>query len=253
MKLDRVLPEKKKKIVIGVMFLVLLILQFLVLLYFGARKSGFHEDEFYSYYSTNKTAGLSVNDRTWLPRDSYRNDFVVLEGEEFRYDVVKMMQSWDVHPPLYYYILHTVCSLFPGVFSKWLGISVNLIAFVPCFLLLAYLVYNSVVTGGGEEEKRKGILLSFLTCLAWGFSAAVVSGVMFIRMYQWLTLFVLLCACLHIRAIRKNDYGFRFLIPLGITVFLGFLTQYYYIILNSAMPPIPWKDLSFLSLCSINT
>lgn len=84
MKLDRVLPEKKKKIVIGVMFLVLLILQFLVLLYFGARKSGFHEDEFYSYYSTNKTAGLSVNDRTWLPRDSYRNDFVVLEGEEFR-------------------------------------------------------------------------------------------------------------------------------------------------------------------------
>ena len=235
MNLDRVLPEKKKKIVIGVMFLVLLILQFLVLLYFGARKSGFHEDEFYSYYSTNKTAGLSVNDRTWLPRDSYRNDFVVLEGEEFRYDVVKMMQSWDVHPPLYYYILHTVCSLFPGVFSKWLGISVNLIAFVPCFLLLAYLVYNSVVTGGGEEEKRKGILLSFLTCLAWGFSAAVVSGVMFIRMYQWLTLFVLLCACLHIRAIRKNDYGFRFLIPLGITVFLGFLTQYYYIIFHFFM------------------
>lgn len=235
MKLNSVLSDKKKKMIIGAAFLVLLLLQFLVLLYFGARKSGFHEDEFYSYYSTNKTAGLSVSDRTWLDRDSYRNDFVVLEGEEFRYDVVKMMQSWDVHPPLYYYILHTVCSLFPGVFSKWLGISVNLIAFVPCFFLLAYLVYQSVVADDRKESRKKGILLSFLACLAWGFSAAVVSGVMFIRMYQWLTLFVLLCACLHIRAIRKKDYGIRFLLPLGITVFLGFLTQYYYIIFHFFM------------------
>lgn len=235
MKADRVLPEKKKKFMIGAAFLILLVLQFLVLLYFGTRKSGFHEDEFYSYYSTNKTAGLFVNDRTWLDRESYRNDFVVLEGEEFRYDVVKMMQSWDVHPPLYYYILHTVCSLFPGIFSKWLGISVNLIAFVPGFLLLAYLVYQSVVADDSEESRKKGIMLSFLTCLAWGFCAAVVSGVMFIRMYQWLTLFVLLCACLHIRAVRKNEFGLRFLIPLGITVFLGFLTQYYYIIFHFFM------------------
>ena len=30
------------------------------------------------------------------------------------YDMVKIMQSYDVHPPLYYMILHTVCSLFPG-------------------------------------------------------------------------------------------------------------------------------------------
>lgn len=235
MKSNKVLPEKKKKMIIGAAFLLLLLLQLLVLFYFGMRKSGFHEDEFYSYYSTNKTAGLFVNDRTWLQRDSFRNDFVVLPGEEFRYEVVKMMQSWDVHPPLYYYILHTVCSLFPGVFSKWLGIGVNLIAFVPCFFLLAYLVYHCVVTDDREESRKRGILLGFLTCLAWGFSAAVVSGVMFIRMYQWLTLFVLLCACLHIRAIRRKDYGIRFLIPLGVTVFLGFLTQYYYIIFHFFM------------------
>ena len=235
MKLNKVLSEKKKKMIIGAAFLLLLLLQLLVLCYFGMRKSGFHEDEFYSYYSTNKTAGLFVNDRTWLQRDSFRNDFVVLPGEEFRYGVVKMMQSWDVHPPLYYDILHTVCSLFPGVFSKWLGIGVNLIAFVPCFFLLAYLVYHCVVADDREESRKRGILLSFLTCLAWGFSAAVVSGVMFIRMYQWLTLFVLLCACLHIRAIRRKDYGIGFLIPLGITVFLGFLTQYYYIIFHFFM------------------
>lgn len=235
MNLADAFQKKKNKIVIVAAFGILLLLQLIVLCYFGARKSGFHEDEFYSYYSTNKTAGLFVNDRQWLQRDSFRNDFVVLKGERFRYGVVKQMQSWDVHPPLYYYILHTICSFFPGVFSKWLGISVNLTAFVPCFILLAYLVYSCVARKDKEESRIKGVLLAFEVCLFWGFSAAVISGVMFIRMYQWLTLFVLLCACLHVRAVKKQDYGLRFLIPLAITVFLGFMTQYYYIIFHFFM------------------
>ena len=218
--------EKRKRLLWGGAFLLLLLLQLLLLIYYGSRKSGFHEDEFYSYYSTNKTAGLFVNDREWIDKDSYRNEFVVLPGEQFRYGIVKQMQSWDVHPPLYYYILHTVCSLFPGVFSKWLGIAVNLTAFVPCFFLLAGIVYEIA----GKEEK--GARLAFLTCLLWGGSAAVISGVMFIRMYQWMTLFVLLCAWLHVRAVRKQKFGLSFLIPVGVTVFLGFLTQYFYMVFH---------------------
>ena len=70
----------KKKInysFIGIMAAMLL-LQLLVLLYFGNRKAGFHEDEMYTYYSSNKTAGLFVNDRQWMERDQLRNDFLVL-------------------------------------------------------------------------------------------------------------------------------------------------------------------------------
>ena len=169
-----------------------------------------------------------------MERDELRNDFVVLSGEQFRYGVVKQMQSWDVHPPVYYYIFHTVCSLFPGKFSKWLGISVNLIAYVLSYLLLAYGVYMAVTMDGDKKAKdRRGKILAFLTCLTWGFSGAVISGVMFIRMYQWLTLFILLCMDLHLRAIKKQDFRIRsFFLPLGITVFLGFLTQYYYIIFH---------------------
>ena len=218
--------EKRKRLLWGGAFLLLLLLQLLLLIYYGSRKSGFHEDEFYSYYSTNKTAGLFVNDREWIDNGSYRNEFVVLPGEQFRYGIVKQMQSWDVHPPLYYYILHTACSLFPGVFSKWLGIAVNLTAFVPCFFLLAGIVYE--IAGKGEKGER----LAFLTCLLWGGSAAVISGVMFIRMYQWMTLFVLLCAWLHVRAVRKQKFGLPFLIPVGVTVFLGFLTQYFYMVFH---------------------
>lgn len=220
--------RKENSVFIIVMGIVLL-LQLAALFYYGGRKAGFHEDELYTYYSTNKTAGLFVSDRAWMERDELRNDFVVLPGEQFRYGVVKQMQSWDVHPPLYYYIFHTVCSLFPGVFDKWLGISVNMAAYIVCYMLLAYCAY----TAAGRKEAQKGRFLAFFTCLFWGFGAAVISGVLFIRMYQWLTLFVLLCMALHLRALKKNDFGpVHFLLPLGITVFLGFLTQYYYIVFH---------------------
>lgn len=229
------MEDRRKRIMIAAVFFILLLFQLAALLYYGNRKSGFHEDEFYSYYSTNKTAGLFVNDRQWLSRDSFRNDFVVLSGEQFRYQVVKQMQSWDVHPPLYYYILHTACSLFPGVFSKWLGIGVNILAYIPCFWLLAYLVYRCLSEEEFGKNQSCSLFMAFAVCLFWGFSAAVISGVMFIRMYQWLTLFVLLIACLHVRAVKKQDFGIRFLIPVALTVFLGFMTQYYYIIFHFFM------------------
>lgn len=219
------LQEKRKNKIGTVLLLLLLLLQMITLLYYGGRKAGFHEDEFYSYYSTNKTAGLFVEDRTWQERDNFRNDFVVLEGEQFRYNIVKQMQSWDVHPPFYYYLLHTVCSFFPGVFSKWLGIAVNLIAFVPSFFLLFYLVKETL-----GMRKKQSFAYAFAVCLFWGFCAAVISGVMFIRMYQWLTLFILALSCLHVRAWRREKFGVSFYLPLGFIVFFGFLTQYYYII-----------------------
>lgn len=222
----------KKIFLIGMT--VLLLLQLCLLFYFGGRKSGFHEDELYTYYSSNKTAGLFVEDRQWLSGEGLRNELVVLPGEQFRYGVVKQMQSWDVHPPLYYYIFHTACSLFPGVFSKWLGIGVNIIAYVVCFGLLGYASYMAM-TMGDKEGHRQQIAMDFslVTCIAWGFCPAVISGVMFIRMYQWLTLFILLCLCLHLRAMKKQDFGIRsFLLPVAVTVFLGFSTQYYYIIFH---------------------
>ncbi len=219
----------KRKRYFFIAMAVMLVLQLAVLCYYGNRKTGFHEDELYTYYSSNKTAGLFVNDRQWMEGEQLRNELVVLPGEGFRYDVVRQMQSWDVHPPLYYYLFHTACSLAPGVFSKWLGIGVNLIAYVGSYLLLAYCAYLA-------SSQTSGRMLAFLTCLGWGFSCGVISGVMFIRMYQWLTLFILLCTALHLRAVVRQDFRIRsFLLPLALTVFLGFLTQYYYIIFHFFM------------------
>ena len=48
---------------------LLLCLQIIVLFYYGSRKAGFHEDELYSYYSSNKTAGL-FEMNLWCCRES---------------------------------------------------------------------------------------------------------------------------------------------------------------------------------------
>ena len=86
-------------------FILLFLLIWLVLMavafYFCTRKKGFHEDEYYTYYSTARTNGFFVEDGEWMDRDSYRNEFVVLEGQRFQYGLVKLVQSWDVHPPVY--------------------------------------------------------------------------------------------------------------------------------------------------------
>ena len=221
--------------------------------YFCTRKQGFHEDEYYTYYSTARTNGFYVEDKQWMSRETYRDEFVVLPGQQFRYGLVKQVQSWDVHPPVYYWVFHTVASLVPGVFSKWIGLSVNLFFHGINLILLAYLSYLI-------SDRNK--TLSLIVTLFYGLTPAAISGVVFIRMYEMLTMWVLICAILHVRAVQElnsdhtampNEHNSEerrlpdcdgervgayirrlpvrgFLIPIAVVTYLGFLTQYYYFI-----------------------
>lgn len=205
-------------------FAILWVLQMAAAFYFCTRKQGFHEDEYYTYYSTARTNGFYVEDGQWMERDAYRNEFVVLPGQQFQYGLVRQVQSWDVHPPMYYWVFHTVASLVPGVFSKWIGLSVNLFFHGLNLILLTYLSYLA----GGRDFKT-----ACLATLVFGFSPASFSGVVFIRMYEMLTTFVLLCAVLHVRAVTENReelLGTRDLFPMAAVTYIGFLTHYYYFI-----------------------
>ena len=217
-----------KKFLIGfwVMWAVLMAAAF----YFCTLKQGFHEDEYYTYYSTARTNGFYVEDGKWMDQETYRNEFVVLPGERFQYGLVKQVQSWDVHPPMYYWVFHTVASLVPGVFSKWIGLSVNLFFHGINLILLTHLSY--FVSG-------RDVKIAYLATVVFGLSPASMSGVVFIRMYEMLTTFVLLCAVLHVRAVQRlqgeaeweKKLSFaKFLGLCAVVTYVGFLTQYYYFI-----------------------
>lgn len=205
-------------------FLIIWVVQMAAAFYFCTQKQGFHEDEYYTYYSTARTAGFYVEDGQWMDRETYRSEFVVLPEERFQYGLVKQVQSWDVHPPMYYWVFHTMASLVPNVFSKWIGLSVNLFFHGINIILLTYLSY--LVSG-------RDVRLTFLATLVYGLSPAAMSGVVFIRMYEMLTTFVLLCALLHILAVRRGEKRLsvmRSLVPMAVVTYVGFLTQYYYFI-----------------------
>lgn len=243
--------ERKRKYL--VCFILLWVAQMAAAFYFCTQKQGFHEDEFYTYYSTARTNGFYVENGKWMDRETYRNEFVVLPNERFQYELVRQVQSWDVHPPMYYWAFHTVGSLVPGVFSKWIGLSVNLFFHGINLCLLAWLTHL---------VSKKDWTITLLVNLVCGFSPAAMSGVVFIRMYEMLTTFVLLCAILHIRVVigcgdgrarqacaKGHGAGFSLaeqrnsdahgqlvrlpivtLLLMAVVTYLGFLTQYYYFI-----------------------
>ncbi|MDE6847076.1 MAG: glycosyltransferase family 39 protein [Lachnospiraceae bacterium] len=205
-------------------FLIIWVVQMAAAFYFCTQKQGFHEDEYYTYYSTARTNGFYVEDGQWMDRETYWNEFVVLPDQRFQYGLVRLVQSWDVHPPMYYWAFHTAASLVPNVFSKWIGLSVNLFFHGINIILLTYLSYLI---------SRRDIKLSLFVSLFYGITPAAMSGVVFIRMYEMLTMMVLLCAILHVRAAEADEKKLsvrKCLVPMVVVTYVGFLTQYYYFI-----------------------
>ena len=200
-------------------WLLILMLQVIAAFCFCRLKTGYHYDEYYSYYSSNATVGIGPWDQAWKTGNEIWQEFAVLEGEQFQFSRVVEMQTYDVHPPVYYLILHTICSFVPGVFSKWTGLAVNLLFFVGSWLLLSWLAWH---VGG----RRKAVV--YASCLLYGFNPAVFGGIMFVRMYTMLGFWVLLLTCLHVKALEERKRGWKFYLPLAAVVMAGFLTHYYF-------------------------
>ena len=201
-----------------------------------SNKQAMHEDEFYSYYSSNRTYGLIAEGT--VSRDTVMDELTVRSGEGFNFSLVKEVQSWDVHPPVYYFILHFVSSMTQGVFSKWQGLIINLICLLVALLLMKKL---------GDMLMPDYPIAVDIASLAWGISAATLTGVVFIRMYMLLTVWILAVTILHVSPHTRivlndsdsdsaemsgSDRRMRlwFWPVLGVLTFLGFMTHYYFFI-----------------------
>ena len=215
------------------LFGILLVLQVIAALCFCMKKTGFHYDEYYSYYSSNVTMGLVPTDREWKPGSEIYNEFAVLPGEQFDFGTVVRMQTYDVHPPFYYLLLHGVCSLTPGIFSKWSGLALNLFFFIGSWMLLALLAWRMAGAGREEGEQEEAADRRFRQLavlgiiLLFGFNPAVYSGIMLVRMYMLLGFWVLAATWLHVRSLQERKRGWRFFVPLAAVAYLGFLTHYF--------------------------
>ena len=94
--------DNKKKTLNICAFAMTVVISMIAAVVCCSNKQGMHEDEFYSYYSSNRTYGLIAEGT--VSRDTVMDELTVRDGEGFNFALVKEVQSWDVHPPLYYFI-----------------------------------------------------------------------------------------------------------------------------------------------------
>lgn len=197
-------------------------------LYWCGQKEGYYIDELWSYGLSNSyySPFLHQNDNymnQWHQPAFYENYLTVKPNEAFSYDSVYYNQAHDVHPPFYYMLLHTICSLFPNHFSKWSGLMINLLFFWGSIFLL-YKISGMIL---GET---KGVRL--IPPLLYGLSMGAVSTLIYIRMYMTLTFCTLLFVFLSFFLIKSLPDKKRFLLltAIGAAATAGFLTQYYFVI-----------------------
>lgn len=220
------------------LFLVILtiLLQTSMMVFFGFLKSGFHVDEIWTFAHSNSKykpylykaiysdSKITIQEddffNTWINGSDYQQYVTLTKEERFNYGSVFYNLSKSVHPPLYHLIIHTLYSFFPGGINKWYGLSLNLLLFLLCQLML-YLV----------AAKITGSRIVALSCIfLWGFGTSAINNVLFIRMYVLFTLFVLLFIYFSYRLFTSEKHSKGDITGLFLSIFLGSLTQHYFLI-----------------------
>lgn len=214
--------SKLKKNKFSIILLLIILLGTILATSVGYSKQRFHIDEISTfllsngYYNPNPYA---VD--TWIDKNYYLDFLATHDNTRFSLGSVLYNQTQDVHPPLYYVFIHILSSLLPDVFSKWLGLSLNLFFYIGTILLVVYLtkrITNSSTTG-------------LFSGIFWAFSIAAMSTYNFIRMYMLLALIQLILVGFIDKYLKaETKYSRLYLIGVFVTIILGGLTQYFFYI-----------------------
>lgn len=219
------LSNKTSGIILAVIIVVSLAVSCLVM----NGKQGYHEDELLNYNLANSPELLledevkaKLSDGSAKTAEDFNKYLAVSDDHRFDYGMVYQNQIVDgVHPPFYYWLVHTVCSLFPNVFNKWLGFIVNIIMMAGALALL-FRVGKRVTDNN---------LYALIAVGGYALSIACITTTIYLRMYATLTFFVLAFLCVTLRIYdRKNSVKLTDLALMLVTVTLGVLTQYYFVV-----------------------
>lgn len=244
-------------------FLLTVFFLCILMFYFINQKQGFHEDEIFSYGSSNyrydnvyrpygyAEASQDVfYNQVWNSKNKITNIknyffhydtlkadetlskeipifrqkedaltyLTIGKGDVLNYFSVYYNQARDVHPPLFYFLVHFVSTIFYGQFSKYIIFTINLVFFVGTLWIIKKIM-----------EKLDIKKMAIPTMILYGASMGCISTVMFQRMYMMLTFFSVLYLYLTIKFVQE-DFKIEKKYPWIFTILFGFLTQYYFCI-----------------------
>lgn len=188
-------------------------------------KSGYFVDEIWSYGLSNSYYHAQIwedgaLDNVKVDSKMFDDYLVVNDGEGFSYGSVIYNQTHDAHPPLFYLVLHSISSFFPGEFSKWFGLIPNIVYFLIAQIFL-YKIGKLFV---------RNRYFPFMALLLFGFNIVAVNMVTYIRMYMLMTMFALIFSYFHLKVILKKKIEKSDLVMLFISVVGGMLSHYFFVI-----------------------
>lgn len=199
-------------------------LQCALIWHFGVAKPNLFIDEWWSFNLANGKVPFltqipSEMIGTRLPADFWNDVVTVKWSDLFNFGTVWANQAADVHPPLYYALLHVLCGLNGEKFSMIPAILLNTVFFIGVQFLLYLIVCNIT------KRREYGLC----AIVFYGFSIGAVSTALCFRMYMMLTFFILASVYFNVKIIDVERRVVLFVL-LMFTHVIGFLTQYYYII-----------------------
>ena len=221
--------QNRQALLRNFLFLFIVAVQIAVCIHYAKYKTNLFIDEIWTYNLANNYYNPFVGSAAeymnrWIDSKFWLQVLSVQPGEEFCYGSVFYNQAQDVHPPLYYMVIHTICSFFPQQFSIWFGIIPNIVFFVGTQFVLLKI----------SDKLFDSKWIALLTTVIYGFSWGAINSVLFIRMYMMLTFFGVLSFWVHLLLFEYyNQYKklkINYLAAIFIITICGFLTQYYYLI-----------------------
>lgn len=195
---------------------VCLVITSILFIYFGKDKRVVFGDEIYSYTITNSDkATYQFETGRIYSRNEVEDMLSHTEGDS----ILKMLKNVakdKVHPPIYYIFMY-ISSVVLGGYSKWIGLSVNLLFLLGIVILIWKFIYQ--ITGS-----RISAILSVCVYLL---NTSTLSDMLLIRMYMAMTFFSMLLV--YYESIIENEEKTKKFYPgLMLITASGFLTQYYF-------------------------
>ncbi len=207
----------------NILIISIVLLSTMLILFFSTQKVNYHIDELLTYSLSNSTSYIDLSPgEKYESYGQFQERFLTTTDEtNFDYKNVWRNQANDVHPPFYYVIIHTISSFIPDVFSKYIGIAVNI--FFNALIIFLLYKFSLLITNNKN--------IAYITSLFWAINPGVISDMMFIRMYVMTMFFCLLISYIHIKHINKvTTVNYKFYLSLFLVSVAGALTHYYFLV-----------------------
>lgn len=156
----------------------------------------------------------------WINANVIRESYVVEEYDQFNYSAVYFHQRLDNHPLAYYFLVHTICSIFHGTFSSFWAMIINLI-FICAVDVLMIKFFRKIYSG------KYYVIVAFT-----GLFLSLVMQQLYIlsRMYMMLGFCCLWYLYIHYELVVNYFGGWKRsqLVQLIACIILGSQTHYYF-------------------------